>query len=99
MVAHIVMFWLKENDNEAIVKETVEKLNSLRGRIPGLVSINAGHDRLNSPRSCHVCLSALLEDWDALGVYQNHPAHQAVKAHMHAVMERSASADFEVVHD
>ena len=96
MVAHIVMFWLKEKDNEGLIRETVEKLCGMRGKIPGLVSLSAGRDRVNSPRSCHVCLSALLADWDALEAYQNHPAHLAVKAHMHAVMERSASADFEV---
>lgn len=96
MVAHIVMFWLKEKDNEALVSETVEKLSGMRGKIPGLVSLHAGRDQLNSPRSCHVCLSTLLESWDALEAYQSHPVHLAVKAHMHAVMERSASSDFEV---
>ena len=96
MVAHIVMFWVKEKDNEALIQETVEKLLGMRGRIPGLVSLHAGQDRLRSPRSCHICLSTLHASWEALEAYQNHPAHLAVKAHMHAVMERSASADFEV---
>jgi len=90
------MFWVKEKDNEALFKETVEKLNGMRGKIPGLASLHASRDMVNSPRSCHICLSTMLESWEALEAYQNHPAHLAVKAHMHAVMERSASADFEV---
>ncbi|MCL1854133.1 MAG: Dabb family protein [Clostridia bacterium] len=96
MVAHIGMFWLKEKDDEALVAETVEKLNGMRGKIPGMTSLHAGRDRGMSPRGCHVCLSGLFTDWEALEAYQNHPVHLPVKAHMHAVMERSASADFEV---
>jgi len=96
MVAHIVMFWLKEKDNEPLLQETVEKLRGMDGKIPGLVSLRAGRDQGDSPRGCHVCLSTVLESWEALETYQSHPAHLAVKAHMHAVMERSASADFEV---
>lgn len=95
MIQHIVLFWLKEKENEALMRETVDKLNSMRGKIPGLVSLNAGRDVMNSPRSCDICLSTVFETREDLEVYRTHPVHVPVQAHMHAVMERSASADFE----
>lgn len=95
MVRHIVMFWLKSKDEDT-VKVTVEKLNSMRGKIPGMLSIEAGADFAGSARSCDICLCEVFESKEALEVYRTHPVHLPVQAHMHSVMERSASADYEV---
>ena len=95
MIRHIVMFWLKEKD-EALVRETVDKLLSMRGKIPGMLSLDAGADIVRSPRSCDLCLCETFVSREALEAYRTHPVHLPVQAHMHAVMERSASADFEV---
>ncbi len=95
MYHHIVLYWLKDK-NEALLQETAEKLNSMRGKIPGLISIVASPDQMGSARSCDLCLSTLFESREALDNYRTHPVHLPVQAHMHAVMERSASADFEV---
>ena len=96
MIRHIVLYWLKEKENDALMEETVAKLNSMRGKIPGLVRLHAGRDTAHTPRSCDVCLSMVFETAQDLEAYRTHPAHLPVQAHMHAVMERSASADFEV---
>lgn len=96
MIQHIVLFWLKDRGNDALMQETVDKLNSMRGKIPGLISVNAGRDILHSARSCDICLSTVFETRAAFEAYDAHPVHLPVKKHMHAVMERSASADFEV---
>ena len=95
MIRHIVMYWLKESQNEALKQETIEKFLSLRGKVPGLLSVEAGSDVLGSPRSCDLCLCTIFESLEALAAYRKHPAHLPVQAHMHAIMERSASADFE----
>ena len=95
MIRHIVMFWLKDK-NEAIVRETVDKLNSMKGKIPGMLSIDAGADVVGSARSCDICLCETFDTRESLEVYRTHPVHLPVQAHMHAVMERSASADYEV---
>ena len=96
MIRHIVMYWLKENKNETLMQETVDRFLSMKGKIPGLLSIEAGRDILGSPRSCDLCLCTVFESMEALEAYRKHPVHLPVQAHMHAVMERSASADFEV---
>ena len=96
MIRHIVMYWLKDSENEALIAETVEKFLAMEGKIPGLLRIEAGRDVLGSPRSCDICLCTVMESLEALEAYRKHPVHLPVQAHMHAVMERSASADFEV---
>ena len=95
MFHHIVMYWLKDRDNQALVQETVEKLNSMEGKIPGLLSLKARRDEAGDARSCDLCLVTLLESREAFEAYKNHPVHLPVKEHMHRVVERSASADFE----
>lgn len=95
MIRHIVLFWLKDKD-EATINETVEILNSMKGKIPVMLSLDAGADVLGSSRSCDICLCETFETLAALETYRTHPIHLPVQAHMHAVMERSASADYEV---
>lgn len=96
MIHHIVLFWLKDNKDTDLIDRTVELLRSMRGKIPGLLSIEAGRDVVGSARSCDICLSTVFENREALDTYRTHPVHLPVQAHMHSVMERSASADFEV---
>ncbi len=93
MIRHIVMYWLKDKSK---IGETVDILNSMRGRIPGLVKVEAASDETHSERSCDLCLHTVLESREALQAYIAHPVHLPVKKHMHSVMERSVSADFEV---
>ncbi len=93
MIRHVVMFWLKD---KARIDETVGILESMRGKIPGLLQIHAGKDFTRSDRSCDICLDTAFESREALDTYQTHPVHMPVREHMHSVMERSASADFEV---
>ena len=95
MIRHIVLFWLKEKD-DATVKQTVDTLLSMRGKIPGMLSLDAGVDIVGSPRSCDICLCETFETREALETYRTHPVHLPVQAHMHAVMDHSASADYEV---
>mgnify|MGYP001450280399 CR=1 FL=1 len=95
MIRHIVLFWLKNKD-EALIRDTLARLNGMKGKIPGMLSLDAGADITGSARSCDICLCETFESRRALETYATHPVHLPVKAHMHAVMERSASADYEV---
>ena len=93
MVRHLVLFWLKD---KARIDETISVLRSMEGKIPGLLKIEAEKDFLQSSRSCDICLHTVFESKEALEIYLTHPVHLPVREHMHSVMERSASADFEV---
>jgi hypothetical protein len=87
------MYWLKEPSK---IEETIDILQSMRGKIPGLLKVEAAKDETHSGRSCDLCLHTVLESREALEAYIAHPVHIPVREHMHSVMERSASADFEV---
>ncbi len=93
MIRHIVMFWLKD---ASAIEESVRILNSMQGKIPGVLKVEAAPDVTRSPRSCDICLHTVLESREALAAYNDHPVHLPVKQHMHSVMERSVAADFEV---
>ena len=95
MIRHIVLFWLKDR-SEQNIRETVDILNGMKGKIPGMLSIDAGADVIGSPRSCDICLCETFDTLASLEAYRTHPVHLPVQAHMHAVMERSSSADYEV---
>lgn len=95
MVRHIVMFWLKDKDPQ-LIEETVTKLRSMTGKIEGMLSLDAGADKVHSPRSCDICLCQMFDSMESLERYRTHPVHVPVQKHMHQVMERSASADFEI---
>jgi len=87
------MYWLKDKSK---IQETCAVLNSMQGKIPGLLKVEAAKDETHSERSCDLCLHTVLESREALAAYIAHPVHIPVKEHMHSVMERSVSADFEV---
>ena len=95
MIRHIVLFWLQDK-SEKNIRETVDILNGMKGKIPGMLTIDAGADVVNSPRSCDICLCETFDTLASLEAYRTHPVHLPVQAHMHPVMERSQSADYEV---
>ncbi len=95
MVRHIVMFWLKDKD-PALIEETLSLINGMKGRIPGMLTLDAGADFAAASRSCDLCLCETFVSREALEAYRTHPVHLPVQAHMHAVMDHSCSADYEV---
>ena len=82
MIKHIVMWKYKEfahgNDRATNARMTKEKLESLRGKIPGLLVIEVGLDFSATPNSSDVVLYCEFSDVEALKRYQAHPLHQAI---------------------
>ncbi len=82
MIRHIVIWKLKEsahgNDLPTNARMVKEKLESLRGQIPGLLSIEVGLDFSATDNSGDAVLISEFTDRDALKVYQGHPLHLAV---------------------
>lgn len=72
-----------------------EKLEALRGRIPGLLHIEVGLDTTGHPQAADVALYSTVESWDALEHYQSHPDHQAVLPFMREVVASRTAADYE----
>ncbi|MEI8033466.1 MAG: Dabb family protein [Chlorobiaceae bacterium] len=100
MIKHIVMWRLKDvahgNDRPANAALFKEKLEALRGRIPGMMAIEAGVDFSGGESSGDVVLYSEFVDRAALQAYQEHPLHQALKPFIgEASLERRV-VDYEV---
>lgn len=92
MVTHIVCH--KYTDREE-AKVIAPMLKSLVGKVPGLISMEAGADFMGSARSFDLALVAKFETKEDLAVYADHPEHVKVKEYIHKVLEKGVSVDFE----
>ncbi|WP_282935439.1 Dabb family protein [Paenibacillus sp. RC67] len=94
MLTHIVFFKLKDRSPESI-QVTVNVLKNMEGKIPVLRSIEVGTDVLHSERSYDIALITKLDSLEDLNIYDNHPVHVEVKAHMKQVLDgTSVCVDF-----
>jgi len=92
MITHIVCH--KYTDREE-AKVIAPMLKSLVGKVPGLISMEAGADFMGSARSFDLALVAKFETKEDLAVYADHPEHVKVKEYIHKVLEKGVSVDFE----
>lgn len=100
MVKHIVMWRLKPSahGNAAEVNARIirEKLEALRGRIAGLLSIEVGIDFSRTDSSADVVLYSEFLDRAALDFYQVHPEHEALKPFIGGAAAERRLVDYEV---
>jgi len=80
MLKHVVTWKIKDPAHaEAHAAEVERALESVRGRIPGLLTIEAGIDIGYDRDADDVVVGAESADRAALDVYEQHPLHQDVK--------------------
>ncbi|MDD7403982.1 MAG: Dabb family protein [Butyribacter sp.] len=81
MVKHIILWQLKDElsyaDRKDIKKGIKEGLESLSGKIPGLVEIQVNIEPLNSSNA-DLMLDSTFENVEALKNYATHPEHVKV---------------------
>lgn len=81
MVKHIILWKLRENippEEKIMVKKNIkENLESLSGKVPGLMEITVQTDPLPSSNA-DVMLDCTLDHREALAGYQIHPEHVRV---------------------
>lgn len=94
MFIHMV-FWKFSESHRNDLAEAVERLRSLKRDIPFLVALHAGVNQVHSERSWDLGLFVGLPDRAHLGLYDQHPAHQEVRAWIRQRALQSASVDFE----
>ena len=75
MIKHIVLWRLK---NKADVARVKQELESMRGKIPGLLSLEVGVNFAESS-PVDVGLYSEFTDRAALNAYADHPVHAPVK--------------------
>jgi hypothetical protein len=91
MIKHIVMWRLKDKADAARIKQELE---SMRGKIPGLLSVEVG---LNFAAGSPVDLGLYSEfkDRAALEEYADHPVHVPVKQFVGALVAERWVLDYE----
>ncbi len=100
MVKHIVAWRLKEsahgNDKATNARLIREKLEALRGQIPGLLHIEVGVDFSATETSADLVLLTEFESRADLATYYPHPAHQAVAAFVREAVCERRLIDYEI---
>ncbi|MGD9611585.1 MAG: Dabb family protein [Kiritimatiellia bacterium] len=99
MIRHVVAWRLKDsalgNAKAANARRMKEKLEALRGRIPGLLRLEVGLDFSAGENSSDVVLLADFESREALAAYLVHPEHQAVVAFVSPIVAERRLVDCE----
>lgn len=82
MVKHIILWTLNpeltEEEKETVKSGIKEGLESLVGKVPGLIDVNVQIDGRLSTSTADLMLDCTLENEEALKVYAQHPEHLAV---------------------
>ena len=95
MIRHIVMFKIKDEFRDEI-PQLVKNFYGMKGKIEGMVSLEAGADFLHSDRSYDVALITEFVSREALDAYQSHPVHLPVKKRMGEVRISSVACDYDI---
>ena len=94
MIRHIVLFKIKDEFKDEI-PQLVRNFYGMKGKIEGMIDLEAGADVLHSERSYDLALITVFDTMEAFQAYQTHPVHMPVKKRMHEVRSASAACDFE----
>ena len=95
MIRHIVMFKIKD-EFKSEIPQLVQNFYGMKGRIEGMLDLEAGADVLHSERSYDLALITLFDSMESFRAYQTHPVHMPVKKRMHEVRSASVACDFEI---
>lgn len=97
MVKHFIIWKLKdtftEEEKKAARAEAKRRLESLNGKIEGLVSITVHTDLLTSSTGDMMLESYFLSE-DALKFYQSHPLHLEAAGYVRSVVAERLCLDF-----
>ena len=97
MLKHVVIWKIKDSARKAEHAARVKtELESLAGRIPGLLRIEVGIDIGYDSDAHDVVLYSEFTDRTALDAYQVHPLHLAVKGVIGPLLAARQVVDWEV---
>jgi len=100
MIKHIVLWRLKEgadgHGKAEIARILKQRLEGLRGVVPGLLHLEVGIDFLQSESSSDLALYTEFASREALEAYQQHPAHREFVEFSHNLRTERRLVDYEV---
>ena len=98
MIKHIVFWRLKAaaHGNSKLTNARIiqEKIEGLRGRIPGLLAIEIGIDTSATETAGDIVLYCEFENQAALEAYQVHPEHQAIVPFVREAQSERRTIDY-----
>lgn len=98
MVRHFGVFKFFEEVSESEIKQCFEEMNSMLGKIPGLISIEHGSYQSDEGLSDGFTHGFIMtfDSFEARDSYLPHPIHESVKDVVVPKLERVIVFDFEV---
>ena len=100
MIKHIVFWRLKDsahgNDKATNARLIKNKVESLRGQIPGLLHIELGINEVLADSCSDIALYSEFASLAALQGYQVHPLHQAIVPFVAEAQLERRVVDFEI---
>ena len=98
MVKHVILWTLKpeftEEEKSAARAEAKRRLESLNGKLEGLVSLRVVTDRLPTS-TADMMLDSVFTDRDALAAYAVNSLHLEAAGYVRSVVASRACLDFE----
>jgi len=92
MVVHVVLFKFPTSSD---AEEARGRLLAMKGRIVGLVDVEAGLDFTRSPRSFDLALITRHDSREALTAYETDPVHVEAATFIRSKMTGAAAVDFD----
>lgn len=99
MIRHLVMWQVRGDEpreKAANIARLKRSFESLRGRIPGLVTLEVGVDTSGIDYACDVVLFSEFVSQDALDAYASHPEHLRVKRELGDLRTARHQVDYAV---
>ncbi len=94
MLRHIVLLKFKEGHTPEQVQAITDGMNGLPAQIPQIISYTHGSDAGNTNSPYDYAIVADFASAEDAAIYQDHPAHKAVGAHVVAIMADAAQMQF-----
>lgn len=100
MVKHIVIWTLHDNAEGHSKAENAQQaktlLESLNGKIPGLIHLEVGIDLIGDGNFGDVCLYSELEKPEDIATYASHSEHVKCIPFMKAIASSRSAMDYQV---
>lgn len=77
-----------------VVDALVRRMETMAGRIPGLIDVTVTRNEVEGPWSADLALTTRFVDLDAYLAYRTDPVHQAVAAEVRALMVDARTLDW-----
>ena len=96
-IKHVVMWKVTGTspaERAAHAERVKGELESMRGRVPGLLTLEVGIDRSGVDYACDVVLYSEFASQAALDAYAEHPEHIRVKRALHNLRASRHQVDY-----